>query len=88
MSFTNQPTGLTQGNLVSGKNHESRWRKFTYTEIIIRDKTSLDITWVKDKSLADLDNLTDSDLLAAEIVENPEAAVESFKEIMATINWK
>ena len=29
-----------------------------------RDKTSLDITWLKDKSLADLDNLPDPDVLA------------------------
>lgn len=40
-------------------NPEGRWRKFTYDEIITRDKTSLDITWLKDKSLADLDNLPD-----------------------------
>jgi hypothetical protein len=44
-------------------NPEGRWRKFTYDEIINRDKTSLDITWLKDKSLADLDNLPDPDLL-------------------------
>jgi hypothetical protein len=35
-----------------------------------RDKTSLDITWIKDKSLIDLDNLTDPDVLAEEIIEN------------------
>jgi type I restriction enzyme M protein len=39
-----------------------------------------------DKSLADLDNLPDPDLLAGDIIENLEAAVASFKEIMATIN--
>jgi type I restriction enzyme M protein len=41
----------------SETNPEGRWRKFGYEEIIARDKTSLDITWLKDKSLADLDNL-------------------------------
>ena len=41
----------------SATNPEGRWRKYTYEEIIARDKTSLDITWLKDKSLADLDNL-------------------------------
>jgi len=35
---------------------DGRWRKFSYEEIIARDKTSWDITWLKDKSLADLDN--------------------------------
>jgi hypothetical protein len=39
------------------RNPEGRWRKFSYAEIIARDKTSLDIFWLKDRSLADLDNL-------------------------------
>jgi len=69
-------------------NPEGRWRKFTYDEIINRDKTSLDITWIKDKSLADLDNLPDPDVLAGEIIENLEAGLESFREIMITINGK
>ena len=69
-------------------NPEGRWRKFSYDEVINRDKTSLDITWIKDKSLADLDNLPDPDLLANDIIENLEAAVESFKEIMVAINGK
>lgn len=46
-----------------------------------RDKTSLDIFWLKDESLTDLDNLPDPDVLAAEIVENLEAGLESFREI-------
>jgi type I restriction enzyme M protein len=70
------------------KNPEGRWRKFSYEKIINRDKTSLDITWIKDKSLADLDNLPDPDLLANDIIENLESAVESFKEIMTAINGK
>jgi len=48
------------------------------------DKTSLDITWLKDKSLADLDNLPDPDILAAEIIENIEAGLENFKEILSS----
>jgi type I restriction enzyme M protein len=40
------------------ENPDGRWRKFTYDEIIARDKTNLDIFWLKDKS-ADLDNLPD-----------------------------
>ncbi len=41
--------------------------------------------WLKDKSLADLDNLPDPDELASDIVENLDAAVESFKEIARRI---
>jgi len=66
----------------SEKNPEGRWRKFTYDQIIDRDKTSLDIFWLKDKSLTDLDNLPDPDVLATEIIENIEAGLESFKGII------
>ena len=69
-------------------NPEGRWRKFTYREIVERDKTSLDITWIKDKSLTDLDNLPDPDVLATEIIENLEAGIESFREIMESLNRK
>ena len=53
--------------------------------IIERDKNSLDITWIKDKSLTDLDNLPDPDVLAEEIIENLQAGIESFKEIMLNL---
>ncbi|MFQ5561078.1 MAG: N-6 DNA methylase [Nitrospinota bacterium] len=67
-------------------NEEGRWRKFTYEEIIARDKTNLDIFWLKDKSLSDLDNLPDPDILAGEIIENIEAGLESFREIAGIVN--
>ncbi|WP_187263772.1 class I SAM-dependent DNA methyltransferase [Pontibacter beigongshangensis] len=66
-------------------NPEGRWRKFTYEEIVARDKTSLDITWLKDKSLADLDNLPDPDVLAEDIIENLEAGLESFRTILVAL---
>jgi len=62
-------------------NPEGRWRKYSYEQVIARDKTSLDIFWLKDKSLADLDNLPEPDILAGEIIENIEAALSSFKAI-------
>ena len=70
------------------ENKEGRWRKFTYEEIIGRDKTSLDITWLKDSSLADLDNLPDPDILATEIAENLESALGSFQEIIRQLKAK
>jgi type I restriction enzyme M protein len=39
----------------------------SWVQIVARDKTCLDITWLKDKSLADLDNLPDPDTLAEEL---------------------
>lgn len=65
----------------SEKNPEGRWRKFSAEEILARDKTSLDIFWIKDKSLADLDNLPAPDVLADEIIENLQSALESFQEL-------
>ena len=69
----------------SEENPDGRFRRYTVEEILTRDKTSLDIFWVKDKSLADLDNLPDPDVLAAEIVENLESAIDSFKEIVTAL---
>ncbi len=65
---------------------DGRWRRFRYDEIIARDKTNLDIFWVKDKSLADLDNLPDPDILALEIVANLESGLNSFRKIVTTLN--
>lgn len=70
----------------SEENEEGRWRKYSYEDIITRDKTSLDIFWIKDKSLTDLDNLPDPDVLAEEIIENLESGLNSFRAIMGTIN--
>lgn len=69
----------------SEENPEGRWRKFKYEDIITRDKTSLDIFWLKDKSLADLDNLPDPDILANEIIDDLEAGLESFREIVGVV---
>ena len=67
-------------------NPDGRWRKYDYKDIVGRDKTSLDIFWLKDKSLADLDNLPDPDELAEEIIENIEAGLNSFREIAASLS--
>ncbi|NMG46025.1 N-6 DNA methylase [Aromatoleum toluvorans] len=66
-------------------NPEGRWRKFGFDQIVARDKTSLDIFWLKDKSLADLDNLPEPDELAGEIIDNLEAGLNSFREVAAAL---
>ena len=66
-------------------NPDGRFRRYPYDQIKERDKTSLDIFWIKDKSLADLDNLPDPDVLVGEIIDNLETAMESFREIMAEL---
>jgi type I restriction enzyme M protein len=65
----------------SEKKPDGRFRAYTYDEIAARDKVSLDIFWLKDESLSESENLPDPDILAAEIVEDLEAALEQFREI-------
>ena len=75
---------LPQGEGKSGLN--GRWRAYTYDEISARDKVSLDIFWLRDESLSDSDNLPDPDVLAQEIVDDLEAALEQFREIATDLN--
>ncbi|MBI1179200.1 MAG: N-6 DNA methylase [Alphaproteobacteria bacterium] len=58
-----------------------RFRRFSYEELAQRDKLNLDIFWLKDDSLEDIDSLPAPDVLAAEIVENLEAALEQFRSV-------
>jgi type I restriction enzyme M protein len=69
----------------SEKNPSGRWRAYDYEELINRDKASLDIFWLRDESLEESDNLPDPDVLALEIVEDLQAALEQFKEIAADL---
>ena len=66
-------------------NPEGRWRRYSYEQIVARDKTSLDIFWLKDQSLADLDDLPEPDELAGAIIDNLEAGLESFRAVAAAL---
>jgi type I restriction enzyme M protein len=58
-----------------------RFKRFTYEELLARDKVSLDITWLRDESLEDVDNLPPPEVIAQEIVEDLEAALTEFAAI-------
>jgi type I restriction enzyme M protein len=58
-----------------------RWKAFDYVELIARDKTNLDIFWLKDEALEDTDNLPSPEILAQEIVEQLEIALEEFRSV-------
>jgi type I restriction enzyme M protein len=62
-----------------------RFKPFTYEELIKRDKTSLDIFWLRDESLEDSENLPDPGVLAAEIVEDLQAALDQFAQIASDL---
>lgn len=65
----------------SQKNPDGRWRSFDIDEILKRDKTNLDIFWIKDESLEDVDSLPDPDVIANELVEELQDALEQLREI-------
>ncbi|PWR73683.1 type I restriction-modification system subunit M [Methanospirillum lacunae] len=64
------------------REESERFKSVTYEEILGRDKVSLDIFWLRDESLEDADNLPEPDIIAAEIVDNLEAALEQFREVL------
>lgn len=69
----------------SQDNPDGRWRRFTAAEILNRDKTSLDVFWIKDKALADLDNLPAPEELAEDILENLQSAMDGFSELLVEL---
>jgi type I restriction enzyme M protein len=72
----------TKGH-TSGPN--GRWRKYSHNDLTSRDKTSLDLFWLKDDSLTDLDNLPDPDILAEEIIDNIESGLANFRAVAAKL---
>ena len=65
----------------AARQESERFRCFTYDQLVARDKLNLDIFWLKDDSLEDIDSLPSPDMIAAEIVENLEAALEQFRSV-------
>jgi type I restriction enzyme M protein len=65
----------------SEDNPSGHWRAYDYKELAQRDKCNLDIFWLKDESTEASENLPEPDVLAAEIVEDLEAALEQFKAV-------
>ena len=72
----------------SEDNPDGRWRRFKAKDLLERDKTSLDIFWIKDKSLTDLDNLPSPDVLAEDIIENLQSALENFQNLQSKLKTK
>lgn len=64
------------------------FKSFTYEDLLQRDKLSLDIFWLKDDSLEDSANLPSPEILAQDISENLEAALEQFNSIYESLAVK
>lgn len=65
----------------AARQESERFHRFRYDELIARDKLNLDIFWLKDDSLEDVERLLAPDVIAAEIVEQLEAALEPFRSV-------
>ena len=85
-THSSAPTSTTSSPATTPKNrHErnesERFKCFTYDDLVKRDKVNLDIFWLKDESLEDSANLPAPDIIAAEIIDDLEAALEQFATI-------
>ena len=64
-----------------GRNETERFKSFSFDELMKIEKVNLDISWIKDESLDNLDDLPDPEDIATEIVEQLQSALEEFKGI-------
>lgn len=60
------------------RTESEQFRCFTYDELLARDKVNFDITWLRDPDLDDGDNLPPPEVIAQEIVEDLQAALDEF----------
>ena len=65
------------------RSETERFKRYSYAELMARDKASLDIFWLKDDSLDNLDELPPPDVLQQEIIDHLEAALAAFRDVAA-----
>lgn len=63
----------------------ARWHAYSYDDLLARDKVNLDITWLRDESLEDADNLPAPEVIAREIVEDLTAALAEFEAVASAL---
>ena len=69
------------GKARSERVETERFKPFTYDELMARDKANLDLIWLKDDTLEDIDNLPAPEIIAREIVEDLQAALLEFAAV-------
>ncbi|MCP5522090.1 MAG: SAM-dependent DNA methyltransferase [Verrucomicrobiales bacterium] len=74
-----------EGTRPTGNRHKrtesERFKSFTYDELLKRDKVNLDIFWLKDEALEESANLPAPEIIAQEISDDLEAALDQFAAI-------
>ncbi len=66
---------------ISKRKEIKRFKKYSYDELISRDNTNLDVSWIKDDSLIDLENLPEPEIFVEEIIDNLQNALEEFEGV-------
>lgn len=66
---------------IAGRKESERFKKFSYDELVARDNTNLDLFWIKDESLVDLENLPEPEVLLGEIIDNLQNALGEFEGV-------
>ena len=91
--FTMKTNTLTRGHLDefvdayapgrprSERQETERFKAFTYDELLAREKANLDIVWLKDDSIEDAADLPAPDVIAAQIVDELQAALAEIQAI-------
>ena len=69
----------------SDETPDGRWRAYSRDELLKRDKASLDVFWLKDASLTDLENLPEPEALAEEVMESLHSALASFESVVGDL---
>ena len=73
------------------RQESERFKRYSYDELLARDKVSLDLFWLRDNSLEDIDNLPPPAVIAAEIVEDLQSALAEIQalpeSLTATTEW-
>ena len=67
---------------------ELRGVSYSYEEIVVRDKTSLDLSWLRDDSLEDSANLPEPHILAQEIADDLRAALAQIEDVLADLEQR
>jgi len=70
------------------RKESERFKPFTYEQLSQRDKVNLDIFWLRDESLEDTANLPPPHIIAREITENLQSALEQFSSIEESLSEK
>jgi type I restriction enzyme M protein len=68
------------------REESDRFKKFNYDELVARDKTNLDILWLKDDSIVDAADLPAPEVIAEEILESLQSAVEEIQAVLIALS--